>query len=397
MCQLLLANIGKPALNRMFTTLQLMESSTGNTDGTGIMSVDLDGPRIWKTYLAAKNIENLGNSVKDLIINNKPVIGHVRSASKGIAVSNDNAHPFVGARFTLAHNGKLYRKEEAVAYSNFSDDTSLGSDSKMFLEELEIDALAHPDMPFVDLLNLTMSKFKGKFAFMIYDSLNLKYYVVRGNTADLHRANIYSVEEGERKLLGFVVNTKKISLQDGLAETLQLGQLVTGTVLVADPITELAKETVYEVQGKDLIVIGTIKENAVTYASNNSAYFATPAKPKSDGVAFNSAIGFWNDAQKISQFMMKHFLAVEDIDKLFQIFIGKGMADIDHSDMTVFIEEIMPIISAPKKIRKRLDNVIHKGRIYPLTYMEVKKLQFPWMLSDHSAIEAMIARVSKPL
>lgn len=393
MCQLVVANTTRPSLNRIMVVSMLQESSLGNTDGTGILSANGGSPTVWKTKLAAKSISNLGDSVRKLVTTGKPVFAHVRSASKGIAVTDENAHPFKGNRFSLAHNGKLYKKDEVVSYTA-SDDSGLSSDSKEFLDELERDAVANPDLAFPDLINITMAKFKGKFALLVFDSLTSDYYVIRGSSADLHMARIFTIEGEERKLSGFVVNTKKNSLQESLVNSLQTGQLVTGTVLEADPIEELAKNTIYKIVGKDLVKVGDLPENVVAYATPASNYYQTPsAKP--NRFSFDQTSTMWKEADKISVFMAKHFLSIEDIDNLFLMFLGKGMADVDLDDLTTFSDEIIPVISASKNTRKKIESIIGKGKIYPITYMEVKVLEYPWMLSDAAAIEAMIKRLVK--
>ena len=182
MCQLCAVNLNNSALNSIFLSTQLTIDAIGNQDGTGFITTEKGGKiNLWKSKLAADDIENLGSIIKDHVINSNPIIAHVRAASTGIKVERENAHPFVGKRFALAHNGRLYDKNEVVRdnQKKDADDTGIASDSLKFLSALELVAKENKSMTIVELLNKAMEEFKGKFAFLIYDSATEKHYAVR--------------------------------------------------------------------------------------------------------------------------------------------------------------------------------------------------------------------------
>lgn len=397
MCQLTLVNLRNKELNRIFLPTLLQLNSQGNQDGTGFLCVNEDDIELYKSKDAADDLPDLGLDIRERVLSNYPVIGHVRAASKGIVVTEENAHPFQGKRFTLAHNGRLYKKEEVVRWSNTTDDTGLASDSLVFLNALDAEAEKNPDAPFLDILNSTMSQFKGKFALLIYDSLKDKHYVARGSTADLHIVTIadFPLEGGDGNPLGFIVNTKKNTLADAIVISNQIAQSVTGLRVGAGKIEELPKETVFEVVDGTLIKLGEIKENAVTYTYENPIQKAV-SNYVSGASQVNTTLSIWKLSERINKFMGDHFLGITDIDALFYIFLGVGIADSNLSDLDIFCECVIPKISANKKIKKRMGDILDKyGQVYPNMYKNVKGLSYPWMLSSPDKIQELIKALEK--
>jgi predicted glutamine amidotransferase len=370
----------------------LQLDSIGNPDGTGILFVNKSTTSIYRTKDAASSIDNLGMEIRENITTSKyPVMAHVRYASKGIDVTDDNVHPFEGTRFFLAHNGRLYKKDTVVTYSGI-DDTNISSDSLLFLSSLENVAKSNPNGDIVTLLNSAMSQYKGKFAFLIYDKHYDKHYVVRGFSAELHLANISEKTKDSVKPIGFIVNTKKNSLENVIAISSQIAQAVSGRYIVSDDIIELDKETVYEVVGDNLVKVGELKENSVTYTTHVT-HVITHTKPVS---SINDSLEIWKYSERINKFMNDHYLSIADIDALFTIFLGIGMANAQPTDLDIFINIVIPVISAGKKTKHRLSQVMDKySCIYPSIYHKVKDLQYPWMVNDAKTIEAMIKFVGK--
>jgi len=396
MCQLVLVNTRSKLANQLILAATLQIDSLQNRDGTGFLCVSKDKVEIWKTAEAADNISNLGLIIGSEISTTYPVIGHVRAASKGIVVTEKNAHPFGLKRFYLAHNGRLYKKDAEVSWSSSNDDTALESDSLVFLQAIEKNGNKHPEMSIVELLTLTMSEFKGKFALMLYDSLYDKFYVIRGSLADLHMAKLtkFTKEKPEEGIpFGFIVNTKKMSLADSITISLQAAQIVTGFMIESGPIEELKKETIYEVRGLDLVEIGEIKENPVTYTSQTQSNNSNLgwSRGGTDKFSANTQIPIWGYAETINKFMEKNFLLTQDIDALFYLFFGVGMADASLLDVKRFATQVIQLISARKTTRKRMSAVMDKyAKIWPIYYTTIPGLQYPWMLSDDATITKLI-------
>jgi len=392
MCQITLVNLGNRVLNGIYLTTLLQINSVGNQDGTGFLSVTAEkkGKRqmsLWKTKDAADDIENLGILVKTHLTSSYPVIGHVRYASKGILPSDDNSHPFRGTRFYLAHNGRLYGKDETVAWqSSVTEEVSSESDSMKFLTSLEENAVLHPEMDIVGLLNLTMTLYKGKFAFAIYDCVAAKWYIARGFSADLHVVTLSNrVGDGEETdVVGFIINTRKDSLENAITLVNQTVQVVTGKYVIGGDIKELEKESVYEVTGTELVKIGELKEKLVSYAAANRSNTAwTNLSERSDS--------FWKLPDRINKFMEDHFLSISDIDALFFIFMGVGIWGVDEDDISAFIALVIPRVSSPRKTRERILRALGPKRvIYSALYAKID-MEYPWMAASPAKIDQLCA------
>lgn len=392
MCQLTLVNLKNAELNRIFLAPLLQYNSTNNSDGTGFMVAGRKSTSVWKSKVSADCIDNLGIILKDNVSNGSPVLAHVRAASKGIVITDENAHPFKGERFVLAHNGRLYKREEIVSYTNTSDDTGLESDSVTFLNALEVKAKEKPDMPAHDLINATMEDFKGKFALLVYDTQGRDYYVCRGDTADLHIVKIQEWVDDVLTPVGFIINTKKDSLLNSVTVSLQMAQALTGRYFVADKIIELNKETIYKVEKDDLVKLRDIKENKVVYTYQDRTQNTSSWKASQNG----PVLPIWRLSERINSFREDHCLDICDIDAMFYIFLGVSLADVELEDLTSFVELVIPKTSATKVARARMSKVLGKGGVVsPRFYKSMPTMQYPWMLNDASVIDRFIASVDQ--
>lgn len=396
MCQLCVANGGDTILNRIILSIQLQADAIGNADGTGIMSVKEGKPTVWKTELGAGLITNLGVCVSEIITDSSPAFGHVRYASPGVAVTKQNAHPFAGTRFVLAHNGRLHKKNDTVAYKGgASEDANLASDSLEFLKCLEEKAKKNPSSSFIDLFKSAMDEHKGKFAMLIYDKLHSRYYVVRGKTADLHVMYMYEEIDAKTKSpVGFVVNTKQESLKVAAPLITAAYQSVTGRELYAEKPAELEKETMYEVIGVNLIEVGKVTENAVVYSSaSGTGYTGYVAPPSGGKPAINLTIPIWGAASRIKEFADAHFLTMSDIDAMFQLFLGVKLSMANQEHFDAFIKKVIPVASAPVTLRRRIGLIVGTGgRIYPYQY-EKGNWAYPWMLNSSADMEKLIKQL----
>ena len=85
------------------------------------------------------------------------------------------------------------------------------------------------------------------------------------------------------------------------------------------------------------------------------------------------------------------FLDVHDIDAIMGIFLGIGMADAQIVDIERFVSEVIPKISASRKIREKITKLLGiKGCIYPILYDKVPGLQYPWMQNEKPLIDKLI-------
>lgn len=401
MCQLILPNLNDNTLNKIILcNLIQIDAASGNRDGTGILVTDKGGCNVWKTKASGDNILNLGVLLKKLVVGRRPIIGHVRAASKGIDVKDANAHPFKGERFVLAHNGRLYDKDEKVTWGSNADD-SISSDSLKFLHALEKEVKKNPNLTAPEALRSAMEKFKGKFAFLIYDSLTDTYYAVRGDTAELHVAYInMELEDKSSKRIGFIVNTKKTALTDAIQLSIPIFQMITGNYYSLDKVEELKRETIYKVEKTELADLGGIKENNVVYYSQSS--YDTSGRGNAGNFTYSSAtnedlaIPIWRRSNRVLDFMDSHFLNIQDIDCLFRIFLKVNMADANSEDIANFVDSVIPKISANKKIKKKIYSKFGEGfKVHPYLYEKLPDFEYPWMLNNEKKIDEMIEYIMK--
>jgi len=66
------------------------------------------------------------------------------------------------------------------------------------------------------------------------------------------------------------------------------------------------------------------------------------------------------------------------------------MADVDIADLEKFVTQVIPRISAPKKLRERISKILGvNGTIYQHVYGKVKGLEYPWMLNDPKKLDEL--------
>lgn len=378
-------------LNQLFlSSLIQIDASSGNRDGTGILTTVKGESKVWKSHLPGDGISNLGLVISQQITNSNPVIAHVRAASKGIEVTRENAHPFKASRFSLAHNGRLYNRNEEVVWSNDTD-SGVTSDSKLFLEEMEKMNDENPGISIVDVLNSCMNNHMGKFALMIHDSHTDKHYVVRGETADLHRLDILIRDGEDVTPIGFIVNTKKLCLKEAALLSLPIAQIASKGWLEAGDVVELDKNSIYEVDGIDLVKVGEVKENAVVYAKFTTTQTSQNFMARTSVEEINSKEANIKLIMRIQEFARDHFLNIEDIDALFYIFNGVPMYKIGVEDLRIFVDQVIPKISASSVIRNQIASIIrHDGKVHSIVYSRVPDLEYPWMCNEPEKITSML-------
>lgn len=411
MCQLILTNLGNKKLNQIATAIAIQAgAAAGNNDGTGIMTVRGSTPSVWKTAMSGGEMLDLGRVSASCVTGDSPVIAHVRAASKGIVISEENAHPFEGERFILAHNGRLYHSGEKVEYTT-TGNTGVSSDSLDFLTELEKQAVEHPDKDFLGIANEAMKKFMGKFAFLIFDKSDSTYYICRGSTAPLHIAHMYKDYEYQESYddkgnlefstllkdhAGFIVMTQKNSLNDACTLITPQLQISTGdNTIFSDPI-ELDKDTVYKVVGDSITVVGKLEENPVVYATYTQQTGNKLLNQSTRTSNVDLTNDFWRHADVVFSFMKNNFLSIEDIDFLFMTLLGVPIAACSVKDIELFVETAIPKLSAPKKIRKALKTISGSSIVYiPMSAYKELDLEYPWCINKGDKLQELVKYMQK--
>lgn len=410
MCELSFVNMASKSDNFLMGMFLVKVGSGKNDDGTGFITID---QKIWKSEIAADMIINLGEIFSDQLVSEHkfdPVAFHVRAASRGIAVNEENAHPFNGEFYILMHNGSLAnlgskKDEDPAWFSRFwskSDKENVDSDSLNFLKEMDAIKKENIHLPFVEIINKTMQKFEGKFAFIILDKSDNTFYIIRGITAPLYISYFYKdLREDEdldsnkvpkKSPDGYVINTNKntllysINLYKNVKNLLYKG---TENIFFSEPAL-IEKESIYKAGEIDIVKIGDIKENipetalVVQAAKTPSNAVTKPVEKNSDEFKKDLAL-----VNKVSIWAKEHSLSILDIQILFANILGKSLLELEEADIKYFLEEVVPKISAPKKLRNKLLGVL-RGNPFPIDVYKIFNLAYPWMLNDEKIISEII-------
>ena len=369
MCQLLFTDLGKH--NRVFLTQQMILNSLDNNhDGCGVFTTDEEQKGlIWKTKLSAAYITNFGTCLRKFIAKN-PVISHVRFASDKKLVSEDHSHPFKGERFILAHNGRLEPKDVKKI-----DKTKV--DSLHFLISFENWWNEYPKLDFPTALSKFMEEWEGKFAFLIYDSVGLEYYVVRGETADLHWAQING------KL---VINTSKKTLEIGLDLFEQFNQVYYGKTNSVTEVKEVDKNSIFKVDtgNSTLIKVGDIKENK-TYASNYTfervEWTSRGKVTDTNNPHLDRLNKIETASEELNMFMAGGLLFLDDINLICLTLLSKNLVELTGDDWKILKDDILTELAklATKEKIKIWEAILKLPKSKEKMYNNY--INFPWMVN----------------
>lgn len=123
---------------KLMKTLAVLSEVRG-TDGTGFYSLYDDEVIMEKTNTRAKTFVKKSEHMKDAIVNKKSVlfVGHNRQASVGDVSNIENAHPIVGEKILLVHNGTFRKALEMIKEEGLIDRTNGETDSEAIMLLLE--------------------------------------------------------------------------------------------------------------------------------------------------------------------------------------------------------------------------------------------------------------------
>lgn len=367
MCELTFADLGE--LNASYYVQQsIINALANNHDGIGYMQ---EG-RVWKSKLSGARITNLGSLAKE-DITTAPLAFHTRFATNKALNEDCHSHPFSGEKLILMHNGKLEMKDYTLTPKDKVD-------SQFFTEQLEATIVESPDIPMVDLMQTIMAKWCGKFAFMIYDTRDSEYYVIRGTSADLH----WTTLNGK-----LIVNTQKLDLDKGTHVIRQLNQLIYGTDVELGEIKELAIDTIYKFNSEDSVLekVGELVENKAPLVDartwvNQSSYLVGAAESIRGRTRepISSKLKRWTDF---------HGMSLTDLNELSNIVMGCSLLELDNDDLQVFYFDVLKELSE----RTQTDSLQWWSEVNRLGYASWAYHQadfaFPWMLNATADIADM--------
>jgi hypothetical protein len=265
------------------------------------------------------------------------------------------------------HNGKLEMKDYTVIPKEKVD-------SQVFTEHLEAAIVESPDIPMVDLMQTVMDKWCGKFAFMIYDTRDSEYYVIRGSTSDLYWTTLND------KL---IINTQKLDLDKGTHVLRQLNQVLYDEDLEIGEIKELEDDTIYKFnpENSELEKIGEVKENKAPLVAsqswvNNRNY---------------NLMGSTRDIRgrgqepiylKLKRWLDHHGMSLTDLNELSNMIMGCSLLELNEDDLRCLYIDVLKVLADHVHSESlKWWGEINKQGYSSWAYYQ-KDFDFPWMLND---------------
>lgn len=382
MCQLCFINLNDEILNRTWAYASIYANSKKiHEDGFGISS----GTEIYRHEKCAWNLTDWTRYVK--FITDKPVMTHVRKASLvgGARLIKDKKynHPFRTKNLILMHNGTLLRKDEVDKYK-----VDKVVDSEIFLRSLS-KVYNRNGHNLTNALQKTMKDFYGKFAFIIYEILKDKYMIVRGKTALLHYLNLQVKKDDKVALTGFVINTDKDSLYEGLciannytinSHDMQIGWEKGKAVEVLDA------ESIYEIDRFEFKKTGEIEENSEPVTTTTTTY-SRGSNYQNDWATQGFSKEELRIIREIGTFKNKWRISLEYLDLMFYFTFGTGLLSSEEDDFKLFADKIIPNLN--KHAKKEEDFLVKvwaeirdKKGLGDVSLTKKFKLPFPYFVVD---------------
>jgi len=373
-CQLTLTNLKNSDSNTNYVYFQsFINSDVRNKHGWGIFCnelIKLDNDASMTTNLITFIKSSIGKS-------DSPVISHCRfatsfvNAKKEVGVDGSaKSHPFENDSFVLAHNGTLIFIDE----NNYTEDHNGLIDSEVFLFEMTKEYKKNGD-DFVKAIQDTMKKFWGKFGFLIYEKKNKTYWVVRGN-ATLYKLDIL---EG-----GFIINTERDSLVKAAVLVANMLRYKGKTFTFDDNKIELLKqETIFKVDGNDLIEMGEIKVNPEPpKVVEKTKSFPTTAT-KSYHQRVNDKV--CSTVNKIFNFLDETQLTMADLETIFYAQNKKGLLWGDEKEFDSFTDLLELLLVHYTKRKEKLSYELEDLAIF-----SGEEYEFPYFLESQFVLQELV-------
>ena len=380
MCQLTYSNLHDPYLNSLMVYFLSTIGSEKHDDGCGIICSD---NTIWKTEKPANKISNLGTILDQVIRDNKPVPFHIRMATYGIEITQENAHPFDGKHFILMHNGTLLPRNGEEPKDKKKD-----SDSLKFLMALDGAKDKKPKSTFKEIFNHAMENFAGKFAFIIREKETGKDFIIRGRTAELWITNI----KQDDKSIGYVINTNDLTLKSALFQFLNVASLMNSNKYECSEPVLLKAETIFLAEDMNIKEIGiTIEftpvvkkeEKAIVPFVRDRENFK---RDKSADIILSSDIGkIIRVSVKIYEFLDSHCMSLLDLQTMFKMMGGISLLEVTKEDLDMFVDYMIPKICANKALRVQVRKILNAG-LFPKEAYKIGKLEYPWCVNDSKTV-----------
>lgn len=408
MCQLIYCNLHDESLNQRLSLILAVMGAEKEKHGWGMLS-GKTGKYI-KTGIPANYLTDTGL----LLAGQKDdIFSHIRSASFSVPVCDANAHPFIVEKISQFHNGTLTPKDEkAHTMKEFMEETDektglvskkevKRSDSLIFLERLSA-VYTEKKENFLEAIQATMLEFTGKFAFMYFikGTKGVQKYIVRGKTADLYISYLKENKTKEAKTVGYVIDTNKDILDNGLTLLSNLQQIDGKKHLYFTEPEEIKKETIFIPEELGLVEVGELKENIAVVITTYYGGYRANYWGAEDGQDFtekgNGAKGTPNFTptgvekyvESIYSFMSEYCISFKEIQIMFFKLYKLSLPEAEDVILKHFCNKVIATLrkDATKQLRKRV-KALSSGRFPVHLY---SKFVFPWMLEPKNLQETII-------
>lgn len=320
MCQLTLLNfhedfdLNDPEIKKQFYDLMYFISVVNareHPDGHGLYVFDSKSGK----DIIIKTKENgiLGTVVEELekkkLTLSSPILFHVRKASavyKKETLLDENAHPFEGENFILAHNG-TFSGEHVTA----EKDNSF-IDSRIFHRELEKNWKEKDKKDsFTKVLQKTIDDFSGKMALMIRKKDTKEFFVLRNSRADLHKTSI----KYKGEVVGYIINTEEAPMYSINNLAYRFTDFTFDFLKSPENIKDMV---LFKVGDKDLVKVDDIKYTAAT-----TTYYGAKDYPKTrtkHTSNVNSGTSGVDVSWLIKDFIPATKLSLAEVNLLFSVY-----------------------------------------------------------------------------
>lgn len=391
MCQLTFINTNNKELNKKLLLNQyLVNTVVSHRDGWGFFNKEKG---LFKTKFHPWETTNIGEIISERIKNSEPILAHVRLATatnKVKEVCDENSHPFETKDFVVAHNGTF--DGDILSEEKFKEKI----DSEIFTILLQEAYDKNPKLSIIKLLEKAYSdNLTGKFAFLIYFKPVNKYYIIRGRTAMLHKADIseYDPETEKQKRIGFIVNTDKEDIQRAFQFAFKNHQLESGKEFRITEPELLKMNTVYQVINDHIQEIGNLTEKdkvvarPATNYENNEYYQGLNYGGRGRHNYQNRQSTYLSSPEEfLTNLYDLYGLGIQEIDLLFLEITGLPLIGATREEFKVFEEMIEPFLDLHTEHkgnlwRKLTERIFNKMEAY-----EYFQLQFPYFVNEVSTL-----------
>jgi len=361
---------------RNFMYITSIINSQEHPDGHGINFVSGKSNRNFtlqseKSGISGEIVRMLDKKNLDIT---SPIIFHVRKASTRYSKKDnlkENAHPFEGEEFVLAHNG-TFTGQPIVAEK---DEDII--DSRIFHRELEKNwKEKDKEDDVTKVLQKTVNSFAGKMALIFRQKSTNEVFVIRNGRADLHKAAL----KYKGKVVGYALNTE-------LSPMMRINNLGIRFSDFAFDLKEAPKQietmTLFKVGNDDLEKVGNIYEYIAPI--RNVGHHKRGNVVNSQNHVVNNTSGI-NLNWLVKEFMPATRLSIPEVNFLFTM-VGCPLPYITSSEEYDLAEKKLKVLFQThyrKAKRLLMDDIylqgvtlqeFHQNYSFPYFILTVKELK----------------------